>query len=56
MDSLFKNTSIATLDLRNNQSLSADTQDAILDALDFSHRWCLFVHLALDPSLLVQVI
>ena len=44
MDSLFKNTSIAELDLRNNQGLGADAQDAILDALDFSHRWCVFTY------------
>lgn len=49
MDSLFKNTSIAELDLRNNHSLSADAQDAILDALDFSHLWYLLLLFALDP-------
>ena len=39
MDSLFKNTSISELDLRNNQELSDDAHDAILDALDFAPQW-----------------
>jgi hypothetical protein len=39
MDSLFKNTSISELDLRNNQELNDDAHDAILDALDFAPQW-----------------
>jgi hypothetical protein len=39
MDSLSNNTSISELDLRNNQELSDDAHDAILDALDFAPHW-----------------
>jgi hypothetical protein len=39
MDSLFHNTSIAELDLRNNQEFNEDAQDAILDAIDFAPQW-----------------
>eukprot|EP00277_Geminigera_cryophila_P000983 CAMPEP_0179414894 /NCGR_PEP_ID=MMETSP0799-20121207/5931_1 /TAXON_ID=46947 /ORGANISM="Geminigera cryophila, Strain CCMP2564" /LENGTH=183 /DNA_ID=CAMNT_0021187575 /DNA_START=165 /DNA_END=716 /DNA_ORIENTATION=+ len=38
-DALYKHTSLEMLDLRNNQALRQDTQDAILDALDLSYRW-----------------
>ena len=49
MDSLYKNTTIAELDLRNNQKLNEDAQDAILDALDFAPQWSVLLLLLLQP-------
>jgi hypothetical protein len=53
MDALYKNTSLAQLDLRNNQALSEDAINAVLDALDFSHRWYLCAHFIVVISVLI---
>ena len=53
MDALYKNTSLAQLDLRNNQALSEDAINAVLDALDFSHRWYLCAQLIVGILVLI---
>jgi hypothetical protein len=53
MDALYKNTSLAQLDLRNNQALNEDAINAVLDALDFSHRWYLSAHIIVGILVLI---